>query len=60
MPEKDEAAIYQEILQQKVTNPHRGKKKDDKNKVGEVVEIQNSYREGANIFQVTKDPGAIM
>jgi len=43
MPDKDEAAIYQEILQQKVTNPNRGKKKDQKNKPGEDGENQNIY-----------------
>lgn len=42
-----------------MTNPHRGKKKDGK-KSGEDPENQNLYQEGVNIFQVTKDPNAIL
>tara|TARA_B110000285_G_C15088830_1_gene597829 strand:+ start:689 stop:826 length:138 start_codon:yes stop_codon:yes gene_type:complete len=43
-----------------VTNPHRGKKKDAKNKAGEDPDGQNFYQEGVNIFQVIKDPNAIL
>ena len=39
MPDKDDAYIYQEILNQKVTNPHRAKKKNEKDK--EIEDMKN-------------------
>jgi hypothetical protein len=40
MPEKDDAYAYQTILQQKVINPHRGKKQGLKNKLKEDADAQ--------------------
>ena len=60
MPGKEDALAYQTILQQKVINPHRGKKAGLKNKLKDDAEAgQNQYQEGVNIFQVTKDPNAM-
>ena len=39
-----------------MANPHRGRKKDAKNKAKEDPEGQNLDQEGVNVFQVTSDP----